>query len=102
MNVICTDTNAMIDVWHIPVGTFELPVHGSLTVFTSNGASTNLQCGTGDTLVVWSTGAGVIEGVDVIQMFLLGVWLVVGVFGVLAGARRIAKILHRGPSAGEI
>lgn len=96
MQVICTDTNAMVEGWPVPPGAFELPVHGSLGVFTSGGVTTNLTVASGDTLMIWRTGACVVEGVEPWQMFLLGVWLVVSVFGVLAAARRMARFLSGG------
>lgn len=96
MIVINSDTNCTVGGWPVPVGQVELPVHGSIGVLTSGGANTNLTVGSGDTVIVWNTGACVIEGVEPWQMFLLGVWLVVSVFGLLAAARRIAARLSGG------
>lgn len=96
MNVICTDTNAAVGGYLVPRGTFEFPLEGSVGIITSAGGSTNLTVGSGDTLVVWSTGAAVLPGVDTMVMFSLGVGLVVSVFGLMAFARRLARILSAG------
>ena len=96
MTVICTDTNAAIGGYKVPVGTFEFPLHGSVGIITSGGGSTNLQCGSGDTLIVWNTGAAVEPGVDTFAMFSLGVGVVVSVFGLMAIARRMTRLLTAG------
>lgn len=96
MTIICTDTNAAVGGYKVPAGTFEFPLEGSVGIITSAGGSTNLVVASGDTLVVWNTGAAVIPGVDTMMMFSLGVGLVVSVFGLLAFARRLASLLSGG------
>lgn len=96
MNILNTDTNAAVGGVQIPYGSFEYPLEGSIGIITSQGGSTNLTVGSGDTLVIWNAGAAVIAGPDTFGMFTLGVGLVVSVFGLLAAARRITSILTAG------
>lgn len=96
MIVINTDTNCTVAGFPCPVGQTEFPFHGSIGVLTSGGQTTNFTVGTGDTLMVWNTGAALYPGVEPWEMFLLGVWLVVSVFGLLAVARRFARLLSGG------
>lgn len=95
MHVINTDTNAIVGLWPIPVGECELPVEGSIAVYCTT-TNANVSIGGGDTLIIWRTGFAVYEGVHPWEMFALGLWLVVGVFGLLAIARRYARQLTGG------
>lgn len=96
MNIINTDTNTAVAGYKVPRGTFEFPLEGSIGVITSQGVSTNLTVGSGDTLIIWPGGAAVEQGVDTFAMFTLGIGLVVSVFGLMALARRFANILSAG------
>lgn len=96
MYVINTDTNAFIGSYALPPGSFELPFHGFIQIVTSGGNQTNFTVGGGDTVIIWNGGAAVETGVEPWEMFLLGVWLVVSVHGLLAFARRIARHLSGG------
>lgn len=96
MYIINSDTNCTVGGVPVPKGSFEFPLEGSVGVLTSGGVSTNFTVASGDTLFVWSGGAAIAPGVDTMGMFTLGVGLVVAVFGVMAGGRRIVSILTAG------
>lgn len=92
MQVLNSATNALLGGVPVPPGVFEWPLHGTIAVSTSE-LTTNVVVGSGDTLVIYPAGVAKIEGVETWQMFLLGVWLVVGVFGIMGIARRMARFL---------
>lgn len=85
----------MVSGLRVPVGAFEWPEHGDLSVVTSSG-SNYVTVGSGDFLIVEDVSVTVKAGVDVYQAILLGTLLTVGYLGLLAVARRIAKFLSRG------
>jgi len=73
MQIINTDTNAIVGGYPIPVGSFEFLVEGNVGVLTTSGGSTNFgYIGAGDTLVIWPSGAALQPGVDAWSMFLMG------------------------------
>lgn len=93
MQVVNTGTNSFIGGVRFPAGVFEYPMHGTITIIPDGGVQTNLNCGSGDTLVIWSAGAGVIQGTSVSAMMTAGVLLSVGSLGILAGIRRSVRFL---------
>jgi len=97
MTIINTDTNCSVGGYRVPVGTTEFPLDGTVGIITSTGYSTNVTCGSLDTLMVWSGGAAVETGPDWMAMFVLGVFLSVSVFGLAAYARRLVRVLRGSP-----
>lgn len=93
MQILNNDTNAIVAGVPLPQGSFEVPFHGALGVITSQGSTTNISCQSGDTLVIWPTGAAVIEGYDIYAMMSWGICLAVSTFGVAACMRLLSKKL---------
>jgi hypothetical protein len=77
----------------LAVGTWQLPFSGSVGVLTSGGANTNFSAGSGDTIIVWGSGAALFPAPAPWDFFVLGVFVVVALFGLLATVRRIANHL---------
>jgi len=93
MWVINTDTNAVLGGVPVPQGVFEWPIHGQMGVLTSQGAATNFNIGSGDTLFIWAQGAALSSGPEPWQAFLAGLLISWGGLGLIAFARRIASFL---------
>lgn len=96
MWIINTDTNCTVGGFPIPLGSFEMPFHGSLGILTSGGANTNFSVNPGDTLFIWGTGAALDAGTDPWQFFLLGLSIILTGAGMIAFARRMGAWLSFG------
>jgi len=96
MKILCTDTNATVEGWQVPLGEFDYPLQGVLAVVTSGGGATNLTVGSSDTLLIERTRAGVLPGTDVWAFVVLGFFLAFGYLGLVTMARRIARFLSGG------
>lgn len=102
MQIISTGTNVTVAGYAIPYGAYSFPLEGSIGVVTSAG-STNLVVGSGDTLIVWQTGAAVEPGPELWNWFAYGLFLVWVSLGVIIIGRRFARLLGKfsGVGTGE-
>lgn len=91
MNIVNSDTNAVVAGIHVPYGTFEFPLHGGLGVLTSTGSSNYCEVGMSDTLFIFPGGASVASGPDVVAYMVAGLALSMLGFGVLGFARWLAR-----------
>lgn len=92
MTIINAGSNSVVSGVRVPVGSYEWPEHGGISVVTA--ASSNfVTVGTGDFLLIDDAGSYVRSGVDVYQAVLLGTLLTVGYLGLLVMARRIASFI---------
>lgn len=92
MILINSDTNLLVAGVPVPCGQLDLPYEGLIT-FSGSQFTTNLSVSSGDTVIAWNGGIQLYNGVEVWAMFLLGVWLVVGVFGLMAAGRKLIGMM---------
>lgn len=87
MNIICSDTNAVVGGISVPVGAYEWPEAGSLVIVTSSGYSNTLTVGSSDTVMIDRVSVTVSAGPDVLLWFILGLSVTLG-SGVIMGFGR--------------
>lgn len=100
MQIISTATNASVAGYMVPSGAYSFPLEGSIGIITSSGP-TNLVVGSGDTLIVWQTGAAVEPGPELWNWFAYGVFLVWVSLGVIIIGRKFARMLTRFSGVGR-
>lgn len=90
MQIICTDTNASVAGYSVPVGVYEFPLHGTLVV-TNAGISNQVSVGMNDTLLIGFGRVGVETGPDAMAFLALGFGFALAGCGIIGLARWIGR-----------
>lgn len=92
MQIVCTESNAWVAGYRVPVGVYEFPLHGGLVVSNSVG-SNYVSVGMSDTLFISESGVGVESGPDAMMFMVAGFSFALAGCGIMGFARWIGRKL---------
>lgn len=102
MTCIVTATNGWIAGVQVPAGTFDLPVAGQLGVSAEGYASNVVAVASGDTLILNPTGPTVLQGVGLVESWVLGFTVGLAAFGLVGTVRYMTRFLAGGARVADM
>lgn len=103
MNVLNASTNMWITgVGQIPVGSHNLPLGGTIQVYTPWWGPSNAVVGSGDTLCLMDSGWNVVPGQGTAEAWVIGFTVALGALAVVGLGRYFARMLRRPDVSGDL